>query len=98
MSKHTEPKWFAEYSSNSKMWQVWHQGGAACIADVHKGVLDDPSGQANAHLIAASPEMRNLLQDLVSALSQEWLPDGDMDDLRDRARELLNKIDKDTAP
>ena len=104
MSKHTPGPW-SDYnlevrSGPNPDCQKWPTGRliADCYHTPPSGHFDGGENAANARLIAASPEMRNLLQDLVAALSQQWLPDGDMDDLKDRARELLNKIDKDPTP
>ena len=55
MSKHTPGPWFAE--NDGDQWQVWHNEGIAHIADVSGGVKPDPTGEANAHLIAAAPEL-----------------------------------------
>ena len=38
-------------------YRVWDEAGIACIADVHPGVLPDPTGEAHARLIAAAPKM-----------------------------------------
>lgn len=55
LEAHTEGPWFAE--GEGSCWRVWHLNGIACIADVHRGVEPDATGEANAKLMAASPEL-----------------------------------------
>ncbi len=60
MSKSTPGPWFVEQK------QIWHEGGLACIATVHSGITGgedlSEAQAANAHLIAAAPQMREKLR------------------------------------
>jgi hypothetical protein len=68
MSKHTPGPWFAE---KGEWWQVWHNEGIAHIAKASKGVEPDQTGEANARLIAAAPD---LLEALKESLEREFNP------------------------
>ena len=59
-NKHTPGSWFAEWRNGCWSvwhWSVWHIEGMACIADAHRGTEPDPTGEANARLIAAAPDL-----------------------------------------
>lgn len=60
---HTPGPWFAENGGDK--WQVWENEGIAHIADVSRGVEPDLTGEANARLIAAAPELLALCQEIL---------------------------------
>ena len=77
MSKHTKGPWrFSKnlsWSENDRGWNVFQLGGGH-IATVSPRIADDSGnaseeGLANAHLIAAAPELLDALAGLVSCMS-----------------------------
>ena len=95
MSKATPGPWFAEQDG---LWQVWHNEGIAHIAEVSVGVMPDHSGKANAHLIAAAPDLLAELQNIANADPSKW--DADMRDqfqqwAQSRARAAIAKAEGD---
>ncbi len=66
MTKHTPGPWFCENGDDE--WQVWHDEGIACIATVHRGCEPDGTGETNAHLIAAAPDLLAALEELLPEL------------------------------
>lgn len=74
-----------------------------CNCSIHKPDSEDHyigqgvahvSGHANARLIAAAPEMAELLEEMVVHLSEDEDPFSEL--LEDRARNLLNRIHGET--
>ncbi|KKM14292.1 hypothetical protein LCGC14_1707590 [marine sediment metagenome] len=74
MSKHTKGPWaineFLVYAENGNGCTL------ATINSTSKGISDEEA-QANARLIAAAPEMKNMLEDMAKRItnSEEWWMD-----------------------
>ena len=74
-------------------WEVWHYQFDA-FPDLFIGEASETmsrTGEANAALIAAAPDMRQALLDLVNWYDMD---EGDLRPLMNAAREVLSRVEK----
>lgn len=93
MSKHTPGPW--RVVGTTVQAGEYRAQSHAIIADCSDFNLDKKEREANAHLIAAAPEMLEALKDIVSTLFQECQPDrGDLfSKIDDIARPAIAKAE-----
>jgi hypothetical protein len=89
MSEHTKGPWEARWSERGQYWFIDHpqQEGSATLTK-----LD--CDEADARLIAAAPDMLEMLRDVVAVLND---PDADWTDAHRVEREILAVIAKATG-
>lgn len=64
-AKHTPGPWVADLGDQERTSEVW--AGDVIIADVHSHVTGQ--GHADAHLIAAAPDLLHAIKDLVDVIT-----------------------------
>ena len=67
MAEYTKGEWRARKSDTSELWHITADGKYICCCP--------PEYEANAHLIAAAPDMHEALRDALGAIRQ----DGEID-------------------
>ena len=74
-AKHTPGPWHFETALMEKAdhLNVWEVNGIGHVAAVSKGITPDPSGQANACLIASAPDLLEAAQSALQVfVNQGW--------------------------
>lgn len=102
-SKHTQGKWLLSNNHDNNEQVIRSNGNIICNMDVdrHKSCVNDKESEANAKLIAAAPELLQMVYDLkqcVKRLSQDGLSQHERDtesQWEGEAHELLRRINPD---